>query len=87
MPKLMLRAVRLGVLLSGVLATSLLSGCALRTIKYEGKRLPVYQVENIIESKLQLQNPDKDIDVDITVDSDIPSHRKHKAHMNKQKRK
>ena len=82
----MLRAVRLGVLLSGVLAISLLSGCAPRTIKYEGKRLPVHQVENIIESKLQLQNPDKDIDVDITVGSDIPSHRKHRAHT-KQKRK
>jgi PBP1b-binding outer membrane lipoprotein LpoB len=59
---------------AGVLAVGLLlAGCSNETLKYEGKRRSVEEVENMIEAKLQMDNIDKDVDVEITIEKEFGS--------------
>jgi hypothetical protein len=48
-----------------VLLLAVLAGCEESKINYEGKKLPVSQVEEIIADKLEVENPDFDLEVDI----------------------
>jgi hypothetical protein len=48
-----------------VLLAVALVGCQEANINYEGKVLPVSQVEEIIADKLEVENPDLDLEVDI----------------------
>ena len=47
------------------LAIISLSGCIDDGIVYNGKKRPVDEVEEIIEDKLEAQNPSLDLEVDI----------------------
>lgn len=47
-----------------------LAGCGLKEIQYEGKTMPVEDVEEIVENKLELENPHLDINVDISEELD-----------------
>lgn len=45
-------------------------GCEDVDIKYEGKFQPRERVERIIENKLELENPDLDLEVEIYADNE-----------------
>jgi hypothetical protein len=53
------------MILLGVLSVGLLTGCSEAEIIYEGKLLPASTVEEIIADKLEVENPELDIEVDI----------------------
>jgi hypothetical protein len=53
------------VVLLFVLLLTVLAGCEETKINYEGKLLPVSEVEEIIADKLEVDNPDLDLEVDI----------------------
>jgi hypothetical protein len=48
----------------------ILSGCQQPTIVYEGKEKNTSDVEEIIADKLEVENPNLDLEVNITEDSD-----------------
>ena len=47
-----------------------LVGCGMPDLQYESELRPVEEIEEIIESKLEAENPRYDIDVSISEDSD-----------------
>ena len=55
---------RLGVLM--VLSVGLLAGCEEAEIMYDDKLRPVSEVEEIMADKLEVDNPDLDLEVSIT---------------------
>jgi len=48
-----------------IVAGILLAGCEEPKLKYKGETRPAYQVEEIIENELELENPGLDLDVSI----------------------
>lgn len=48
-----------------LLLLAVLAGCEESKINYEGKLLPISQVEEIIADKFEVENPDLDLEVDI----------------------
>jgi hypothetical protein len=50
--------------------TAILTGCEEGTVMYEGKDQPVSTVEEIIADKLEVDNPELDLEVSITEESD-----------------
>lgn len=57
-----------GLLLAG-LAVGLV-GCAPSTIMYDGKERPVDEVEEIISDKLEVENPDLNLEVTIVEEAE-----------------
>jgi hypothetical protein len=55
-----------------IAATSLvlLSGCGIETLEFEEKTRQVEHVEEVLESRLESENPEYDLDVTITEDAD-----------------
>lgn len=53
-----------------LLIAVLLSGCSEGTIYFEGNQRPVDDVEEIIADKLEVENPDLDLEVDIYEESE-----------------
>jgi len=59
------------LVLSSLLALSIaLGGCGIQSIVYDGKERPLDEVEEIIADKLEVENPDLDLDVSIYSDSE-----------------
>ena len=58
-----------GLLVVGVIPT-ILSGCTENTIVYEGKQVKTSTVEEIISDKLEVENPDLDLEINITQKAD-----------------
>lgn len=54
-----------GLILAG------LTACAPSQIIYENKLQPIQTVEEILSNKLEVENPDKDINVTITEETDL----------------
>ena len=55
-------------ILLGVLVTILVTGCGSQAIKYKNVERPKAEVEEIIENELEIQNPQYDMDVNISVE-------------------
>jgi len=53
-----------------LLLVVILAGCEERKIYYEGKLRPVSDVEEIIADQLEVENPNLDLDVNISEESD-----------------
>lgn len=66
MKKVVLRA-GIGV---GLVAVGILSGCAEQKITYEGKLRPISEVQEIISDKLEVENPNLDLEVNIQKEVD-----------------
>lgn len=47
-----------------------LVACEERNLIYQEEERPLYEVEEIIESNLEIENPTVDLDVSITEDTD-----------------
>ena len=47
-----------------------LSGCGIRQLEFEGKTRPIEHIEEILENRLEAENPQYDLDVRIGLDSD-----------------
>ncbi|WP_332648822.1 hypothetical protein [Lysinibacillus sp. 54212] len=58
------------ILLLPLAAMWVLAGCEEDTIIYEGEEKPVSVVEEIISDKLEVENPELDLDVNITEDTE-----------------
>lgn len=48
-----------------ILAVIVLTACEAPTMMYEGQELPVTTVEEIIADKLEVENPEMDIEVNV----------------------
>jgi ABC-type glycerol-3-phosphate transport system substrate-binding protein len=60
------------MLIAGMLGMSVLglAACEESYINYEGEKMRMSEVEERIADKLEVENPDEDIDVDIYEESD-----------------
>jgi hypothetical protein len=54
----------------GVIATVTLVGCSEGDIIYQEKEIPVHQAEELIADQLEVENPDRDIEVNIYEEAD-----------------
>jgi hypothetical protein len=54
----------------GIIMLLLLSGCSEGTITYKEKDMPVSEAEERIADELEVENPDLDLEVNITEESD-----------------
>lgn len=56
------------IFLLALVAIALLAGCSYEkeTIIYQGKERPVSQVEEIVADQLEAENPELDLEVEIT---------------------
>ena len=52
-------------LIFGIGVLTLLTGCSESTIVYDGKERPVSEVEEIIADQLEVENPSKDLELNI----------------------
>lgn len=57
---------KIGVLLLGFIAVLGLVGCEEQEIIYQDKLRPVSQVEEIISDQLEIENPELDLEVNIS---------------------
>lgn len=57
-------------LIVGIGALVLLTGCSERMITYDGTERPESEVEEIIADKLEVENPQLDIEVNIGEETD-----------------
>lgn len=59
------------MILSGLMVVSIaLNGCGIQAIVYDGKERPVQEVEEIMADKLEVENPNLDLNVSISQDSE-----------------
>ncbi|WP_162595948.1 hypothetical protein [Bacillus sp. CGMCC 1.16541] len=58
------------IVFASALGLLLLTGCQESTIQYQGERMPVSEVEEIIADQLEVENPDMDLEVSIFEESD-----------------
>ncbi|QFR56271.1 hypothetical protein PPK15_gp58 [Bacillus phage 000TH010] len=56
--------------IAGVFTAVALTGCSESTMIYKGKERPVSEVEEMISDQLEVDNPDMDLDVSITEETD-----------------
>lgn len=57
-----------------------LVGCSPSKMKYDGKTRPVSEVEDIISDKLEVENPDMDLEVNIYEEDDSSKAKNKKKH-------
>lgn len=62
---------KIGALFGFGLVLAGLTGCMSTEIMYEGKLQPIQTVEEILSNKLEVENPDLDINVNITEETDL----------------
>lgn len=55
---------------TGMTMATLLAGCQEPTIIYEGKEMPAYEAEERIADQLEVENPQFDLEVHITEETE-----------------
>ena len=58
------------LILLGVSATVIMSGCSAQKINFEGKKRTTSNIGETLENRLEKENPGMDIDVDVYLDTD-----------------
>ncbi|KON86590.1 hypothetical protein AF332_07005 [Sporosarcina globispora] len=53
-----------------IIAAIMLAGCEESELYYEGKLRPESEVEEIIADKLEVENPDMDLEIDVYEESE-----------------
>jgi hypothetical protein len=60
---------KLGALFGvGLIAAGFLTGCGIQELQYQGKTRPVNEVEEMLSDYLESENPNMDLNVEITQD-------------------
>lgn len=53
---------------TGLIVSALLAGCGVQELQYQGKVRPVDEVEEMLSDYLESENPQMDLNVEITQD-------------------